>query len=104
MRIGGRGPGTSPGSVSVACLLLPRRHGPHPVDLVSGRVVLDAVADAPDSAQAPLEEVSGVFVDELLRLRVDLRPALVAERRAPLDDQVVQRLVAFDAVRLVARL
>src|SRR3989454_9613983 len=99
MRIRERGPGTSPGPVSVACLLPPRRHGPRPVDLVWGRVVVDAVADAPGPAQAPLEEVRGVFVDELLRLRVDFRPALGVERRAPLDDQVVQRLVAVDAVR-----
>src|SRR6187455_3001040 len=83
-------------------LLLPRGHDEHPVDLVPRRFVVDPVADTPDAAQAPLVEVRGVLLQEVLCLGVDLHPLLAVERRAALDDQVVQRLVAVIAVRLAA--
>src|SRR5437899_4095134 len=81
-------------------LLRARRHEEHAVDLVPRRLVLDAVRDAPDAAEAPLEEVGGVVEDEPLDLGVDLGALLLVQRGAPLDDQVVQGLVAVIAVGL----
>src|SRR2546427_4142580 len=77
-----------------------RRHEEHAVDLVPRRLVLDAVRDAPDAAKAPLEEVGGVVEGEPLDLDVDLGALLRVQRGAPLDDQVVQGLVAVVAVLL----
>src|SRR6266545_5834469 len=82
--------------------LLPRRHQEHAVDLVGRRLVVDPVRDAPDAAEPPLVEVGGVLEEELLGLDVDLGALLLVERRAPLDDQVVERRIAVVAVRLVA--
>src|SRR5438128_10690541 len=75
-------------------LLRARRHEEHAVDLVPRRLVLDAVRDAPDAAEAPLEEVGGVVEDEPLDLGVDLGAFLLVQRGASLDDQVLQALVA----------
>src|SRR5881396_1007461 len=81
-------------------LLRARRHEEHAVDLVPRRLVLDAVRDAPDAAETPLEEVGGVVEDEPLDLGVDLGAFLLVQRGAPLDDQVVEGLVAVVAVLL----
>src|SRR5207247_917950 len=81
-------------------LLRARRHEEHAVDLVPRRLVLDAVRDAPDAAETPLEEVGGIVEDEPLDLGVDLGAFLLVQRGAPLDDQVVERLVAVVAVLL----
>src|SRR5881296_545950 len=74
-------------------LLRAQHHEEHAVDLVPRRLVLDAVRDAPDAAEAPLEEVGGVVEDEPLDLGVDLGAFLLVQRGAPLDDQVVEGLV-----------
>src|SRR5437762_7398582 len=81
-------------------LVRARRHEEHAVDLVPRRLVLDAVRDAPDAAETPLEEVGGVVEDEPLDLGVDLGAFLLVQRGAPLDDQVVEGLVAVVAVLL----
>src|SRR2546427_12309012 len=81
-------------------LLRARRHEEHAVDLVPRRLVLDAVRDAPDAAETPLEEVGGVVEDEPLDLGVDLGAFLLVQRGSPLDDQVVEGLVAVVAVLL----
>src|SRR4029453_9561183 len=75
-------------------LLLPRGHDEHPVDLVARGLVLDAVADAPYAPQPPLVEIGGILVDQLLPSGVRPRAPLGVERRAALDDEVVERLVA----------
>src|SRR2546429_3137503 len=80
----------------------PRRHEEHAVDLVSRRLVLEAVRDAPDAAEAPFEEVGGVLEDEPLDLDVNFGALLLIQRGTPLDDQVVEGLVAVVAVRLAA--
>src|SRR5438093_12885561 len=77
-----------------------RRHEEHAVDLVPRRLVLDAVRDAPDAAEAPLEEVGGVVEDEPLDLGVDLGAFLLVHRGATMDDQVVDGLVVIVAVLL----
>src|SRR5216117_838768 len=77
-----------------------RRHEEHAVDLVPRRLVLDTVRDAPDAAEAPLEEVGGVVEDEPLDFGVDLGALLLVQCGAPLDDQVVQGLVARVTVGL----
>src|SRR2546427_559974 len=77
-------------------LLRARRHEEHAVDLVPRRLVLDAVRDAPDAAETPLEEVGGVVKDEPLDLGVDLGALLLVQRGAPLDDQVVQGRSTLD--------
>src|SRR2546429_3512893 len=66
----------------------PRRHEEHAVDLVSRRLVLEAVRDAPDAAEAPFEEVGGVLEDEPLDLDVNFGALLLIQRGTPLDDQV----------------
>src|SRR5947208_16869239 len=81
-------------------LLRARRHEEHAVDLVPRRLVLDTVRDAPDAAEAPLEEVGGVVEDEPLDFGVDLGGRRLVQCRAPLDDQVVQGLVAVVALGL----
>src|SRR5439155_6510310 len=81
-------------------LLRARRHEEHAVDLVPRRLVLDAARDAPDAVEAPLEEVGGVVEDEPLDLDVNLGALLRVQRGAPLDDQVVEGLVAVVAVGL----
>src|SRR5262249_44825623 len=90
-------------AVGSASLLLARLHDEHAVDLVTRRLVLDTVTDAPHAAQAPFEQIGGVAVDELLRLGVDLEPPLLVEGGAALDDEVVELLVAVVAVGLAAR-
>src|SRR5437773_2982878 len=77
-------------------------HEEHAIDLVPRRLVLDAVRDAPDAAEAPFEEVGGVVEEEPLDLDVDLGAFLLIQRGTSLDDQVVESLVAVVAVRLPA--
>src|SRR5947207_4617230 len=88
--------------LSARRLFLPRRREEHPVDLVRRRLVLDTVRDAPHAAQPPLEDVAGVVEEHLLRLHVNVGALLLVERRAALDDEVVQLLVAVVAVGLAA--
>src|SRR5947209_12155582 len=71
-------------------LLRARRHEEHAVDLVPRRLVLDAGRDAPDAAEAPLEEVGVVVEDERLDLGVDHGAADLVERGAPQDGQDVR--------------
>src|SRR2546427_12917692 len=78
-------------------LLRARRHEEHAVDLVPRRLVLDAVRDAPDAVETPLEEVGGVVEDEPLDFGVDLGGRRIIKKEEPLDDQVVQGLVAVVA-------
>src|SRR2546430_7177634 len=63
-------------------LLRARRHEEHAVDLVPRRLVLDAVRDAPDAVETPLEEVGGVVEDEPLDFGADLGALLLVIGRA----------------------
>src|SRR6266478_8744261 len=91
-----------PGPVGRRRLLLPQGHQEHPIDLVGGGLVLDAVRDAPHPAQPPLVEVGRVVEHELLGLDVDLGALLGVEGGATLADQIVERGVAVVAVVLAA--
>src|SRR3989475_12109904 len=75
-----------PPSPAAVRLLRARRHEEHAVDLVPRRLVLDAVRDAPDAVETPLEEVGGVVEDEPLDFGVDLGALRLVQNREPLDD------------------
>src|SRR5438552_13730358 len=83
-------------------LLLPRGDEEHAVDLVTGRLVVDAVRDAPDAAQPPLVEVCRLVEEMLLDLDVDIGALLLVESGASGHDQLVEVLVAIVAPGLAA--